>query len=154
MRTMLLSFKPHVYQKILNGQKIFEHRRTFPDESIMAYMYVSKPVCTITGIIYLGKRHRLKEWLDNFKDDLDAVCRIKEYLETVNYAMEISCFQETSEIPLSELRENVDRFVVPQMYYYLDGKPLLNYLQKNLVLKNTIIDHNFDEISSAQVCRH
>ena len=31
MRTMLMSFKPSVYENILNGTKIFEHRRSFPD---------------------------------------------------------------------------------------------------------------------------
>ena len=41
LRKMLLSFKPEVYEKIKSGEKIFEHRRNFPDEPIMAYMYVS-----------------------------------------------------------------------------------------------------------------
>lgn len=41
MRTMLLSFKPEWFDKIKEGNKIFEYRRTFPDEEIMAYMYVS-----------------------------------------------------------------------------------------------------------------
>ena len=57
MRKMLLSFRPEVYEKIKAGQKIFEHRRNFPDESVMAYMYVSSPVKAITGIVYLGKEH-------------------------------------------------------------------------------------------------
>lgn len=54
---MLLSFRPDVYEKIKSGLKIFEHRRNFPDEPIMAYMYVSSPVKAITGIVYLDKRH-------------------------------------------------------------------------------------------------
>ena len=41
MRTMLLSFKPEWYNRIKEGSKIFEYRRTFPDEEILAYMYVS-----------------------------------------------------------------------------------------------------------------
>lgn len=53
MRKMLLSFKPEVYEKIKAGTKIFEHRRNFPDEFIMAYMYVSAPVKAIIGIVYL-----------------------------------------------------------------------------------------------------
>ena len=40
MRTMLLSFKPEWYNRIKEGSKIFEYRRTFPDEEILAYMYV------------------------------------------------------------------------------------------------------------------
>lgn len=52
---MLLSFRPDVYEKIKSGVKIFEHRRNFPDEPIMAYMYVSSPMKAITGVVYLGK---------------------------------------------------------------------------------------------------
>ena len=54
MRKMLLSFRPDVYEKIKSGLKIFEHRRNFPDEPIMAYMYVSSPVKAITGVIESG----------------------------------------------------------------------------------------------------
>lgn len=61
LRKMLLSFKPEVYEKIKSEEKIFEHRRNFPDEPIMAYMYVSAPVKAITGIVYLGKRHLAKQ---------------------------------------------------------------------------------------------
>ena len=55
MRTMVMSFKPDVYERIACGQKIFEHRRTFPDETIKVYMYVSKPICAVMGILLLGK---------------------------------------------------------------------------------------------------
>lgn len=54
MRTMVMSFKPDVYERIACGQKIFEHRRTFPDETIKVYMYVSKPICAVMGILLLG----------------------------------------------------------------------------------------------------
>ena len=63
LRKMLLSFRPDVYEKIKSGVKIFEHRRNFPDEPIMAYMYVSSPVKAITGVVYLGKRHCLSDWM-------------------------------------------------------------------------------------------
>ena len=56
MRTMLLSFKPEWYNKIMDGSKLFEYRRTFPNEEIMAYMYVSSPVKMIVGRIHLGKK--------------------------------------------------------------------------------------------------
>ena len=47
----ILSFKPEVYEKIKSGKKKFEHRRNFPDEPIMAYMYVSAPIKAIKGIV-------------------------------------------------------------------------------------------------------
>jgi predicted transcriptional regulator len=151
---MLLSFKPEVYEKIKAGTKIFEHRRSFPNEPIMAYMYVSSPVCAITGILYLGKRHDLKDWEQEFVDDRDAIKRIQVYRKSYNYAMEILEFQETTSIPLKKLQADNERFVVPQMYYYLDDKPLLDYLKKSLTLREINIKHSFDKIISQQVCVH
>ncbi len=87
MRKMLLSFKPEVYEKIKSGKKKFEHRRNFPDEPIMAYMYVSAP---IKGIVYLGKRHLLSDWREEFENDKAAVVRIEKYQELYRYAMEIN----------------------------------------------------------------
>lgn len=154
MRTMLLSFKPHVYERIKSGEKIFEHRRSFPNEPIKAYMYVSSPVCAVTGILYLGKRHNLVDWRNEFVDDCEAVQRIENYMKKVNYAMEIECFQETTQIPLERLRRENEKFVCPQMYYYLDGTSLLDYIEKNLEEKEILLNHSFDKITSEMVCRH
>ena len=98
MRRMLLSFKPEVYEKIKSGKKKFEHRRNFPDEPIMAYMYVSAPIKAIKGIVYLRKRHLLSDWREEFKNDKEAIVRIEKYQELYRYAMEINEFQETTEI--------------------------------------------------------
>ena len=32
MRTMLMSLRDDVYRKVLSGEKIYEHRKVFPDE--------------------------------------------------------------------------------------------------------------------------
>jgi predicted transcriptional regulator len=152
MRKMLLSFKPEVYKKIKSGQKIFEHRRNFPDEPIMAYMYVSAPVKAITGIVYLGKRHLLSDWKEEFKDDENAVARIEKYQESYRYAMEIDVFQETTEISLENLRRDVPGFVAPQMYIYLDGTRLLEYVEARLVEKSINIKHTFDIIDLEEIC--
>lgn len=84
MRKMLLSFKPEVYEKIKSGKKKFEHRRNFPDEPIMAYMYVSAPIKAIKGIVYLGKRHLLSDWREEFKNDKAAVVRIENKIEKLD----------------------------------------------------------------------
>lgn len=154
MRTMLLSFKPKVYDNIICGKKIYEHRRFFPDEPIKAYMYVSSPVCAITGIVYLGKRHQLSDWEQQFSYDEDAIKRIKHYRESYRYVMEIDEFQETTKISLAQLRNDLDKFVAPQMYYYLDGTELLQYLESNLENKDINIKHSFDNIQSDQICRN
>ena len=154
MRKMLLSFKPEVYEKIKSGKKIFEHRRNFPDEPIMAYMYVSAPVKAITGIVYLGKRHLLSDWHEEFKDDKDAVARIEKYQESYRYAMEIDEFQETTEISLNDLRRDIPGFYAPQMYIYLDGTELVEYIENNINFLDKNIKHDFKEISSDMVCVH
>ena len=151
---MLLSFKPDVYDKIKAGVKIFEHRRNFPDEPIMAYMYVSAPVKAITGIVYLGKRHLLSDWKEEFKYDKDAVARIEEYEKSYRYVMEILEFQETSEISLDELRKNVPGFVAPQMYVYLNNTDLGQYIEKVIEYKEVNIKHNFDKINENLICIH
>lgn len=151
---MLLSFKPEVYEKVKSGKKIFEHRRNFPDEPIMAYMYVSSPVKAITGIIYLGKRHLLSDWKEEFKYDKDAVTRIEKYQESYRYAIEILEFQETTEISLKDLKLDVPGFVAPQMYIYLDGTELLDYIDKHIEMREIHLKHSFDEVKSEQICVH
>ena len=150
----LLSFKPEVYEKIKSGKKIFEHRRNFPDEPIMAYMYVSSPVKAVTGIVYLGKRHLLSDWREEFKNDKDAVARIEKYQESYRYAMEIDEFQETTEISLDDLRHAVPGFVAPQMYMYLDGTELLEYINKHIKIQKVHLIHSFNRIASEQICVH
>ena len=133
MRKMLLSFKPSVYDKIYAGIKIFEHRRNFPNEPIMAYMYVSKPVRAITGIVMLDNRHKLSDWENDFNTDSDAVARIQEYQKFYRYAM--------------------DGFVVPQSYIYLDNNPrLLKYIEERIIRNGLEIKHDFSNITSDQIC--
>ena len=149
---MLLSFKPEVYEKIKSGKKKFEHRRNFPDESIMAYMYVSAPIKAIKGIVYLGKRHLLSDWKEEFKNDKEAVVRIEKYQELYRYAMEIDEFQDTAEISLGDLRRDIPGFVAPQMYIYLDGTELLDYIENKIEKLDGYIVHDYSVIKSAEVC--
>lgn len=149
---MLLSFKPEVYEKIKSGKKKFEHRRNFPDEPIMAYMYVSAPIKAIKGIVYLGKRHLLSDWKEEFKNDKEAVVRIEKYQELYRYAMEIDEFQDTAEISLGDLRRDIPGFVAPQMYIYLDGTELLDYIENKIEKLDGYISHDYSVIKSAEVC--
>lgn len=152
MRKMLLSFKPEVYEKIKSGKKKFEHRRNFPDEPIMAYMYVSAPIKAIKGIVYLGKRHLLSDWKEEFKNDKEAVVCIEKYQELYRYAMEIDEFQDTAEISLGDLRRDIPGFVAPQMYIYLDGTELLDYIENKIEKLDGYIAHDYSVIKSAEVC--
>lgn len=68
--------------------------------------------------------------------------------------MEIQRFQNTNQISLSKVRETFPEFLIPQMYYYLDGTELLDYFETNLQPKGEIIVHEFKNISSDLICRH
>ena len=54
MRTILLSFKPKWFNKIISGEKIFEYRNAFADNEVLAYMYVSTPIKQVVGILHGG----------------------------------------------------------------------------------------------------
>ena len=153
MRTMLLSFKADVFERVLSGEKIYEHRKVFPDEPIEAYLYVSAPVKAIKGIMHLNNRIAIESWKQKYSYDENALERIDEYLQHHKYAMEISDFQNTTEITLNRLREDVPGFVVPQMYYFIDGSNLLDYLKENLTAEGDMIIHDFDDVPSNQICK-
>ena len=154
MIKMLISFKPYVYDKIKNGTKKFEYRTVFPDEPILAYMYVSTPIKAITGILVLSNKEYLLNWKEKYSYDKDAVVRIDEFMNHNKVVMQINEFYETNAIPLDILREDLDKFVVPQMYYYLDNTPLLEYIEKNISKTGLHIHNDFENITSDDVCRY
>lgn len=150
---MLLSFKADVYEKVIAGEKIYEHRKVFPDEPVLAYLYVSAPVKAIVGIMKLENKTSIESWKDKYSYDTDVVTRIDACLEHHKYAMEIAEFQETNSIALEKLRMDLPGFVVPQMYYYIDDSELLIYLKKNLRPIGKKIVHDFSNISSDSICK-
>lgn len=150
---MLLSFKEKVFEDIISGEKIYEHRKVFPNEPIKAYLYVSTPVCSIQGVLYLGKRIKIEDWIELYGDDIETRRRINDYLTRQKYAMEILEYHETNSVPLKDLRRDLERFVVPQMYYFLDGTELKKYLDKNLIETGKVIRHNFKNITEKDICR-
>lgn len=154
MKTMLLSFKPEWYEKIKNGSKIFEYRRTFTNEEVMAYMYVSQPMKQIVGKIHLGKRININEWKETYSDVPEVMERIEDYLSRHQYAMPILSFQMTNKIMLDELRMFNSEFVCPQMYYYLDNYPeLFEYIKEKAYDVGAPIKHDFSHISIDDICR-
>lgn len=153
MRTMLLSFKADVYQKVITGEKIYEHRKVFPDDPIKAYLYVSAPIKAVVGIMHLDNKIAIERWKEQYSYDEKAIERITKYLQHHRYAMEIVDFQDTNKIPLNQLRVDLPGFVVPQMYYFIDDTPLLEYLEQNLVPCGEKIVHGFSNVTSEQICK-
>lgn len=152
MRHMLLSFKAEVYHKVVSGEKIYEHRKNFPNETITAYLYVGKPIQSIVGIMHLSNREDLSTWLDKYAFDDMAVARIRKYLERYRYVMEITDYQHTNLLGIDEVKRYNPSFSIPYMYYYLDDTPLLKYLKENLHPEGEIIRHSFENITSDRIC--
>lgn len=151
---MLLSFKPEWFNKIKDGSKIFEYRRTFPDEEILAYMYVSSPMKKIVGKIHLGRKIDINTWKEQYKDDAEVCERIDDFLTRHTFAMPVLSFQMTDEIDLETLRQFKPDFVCPQMYYYLENYPdLFEFIKDKAVDIGELQVHSFDEISSEDICR-
>ena len=101
-----------------------------------------------------SKRHLLSDWREEFKNDKAAVVRIEKYQELYRYAMEINEFQETTEISLGALRRDVSGFVAPQMYIYLDGTELLDYIENKIENLDGCTVHDYSVIKSNEVCVH
>lgn len=156
MKKILLSMQPHWKEKIMSGEKILEYRTRFLDEEVIAYLYVSKPVCGIAGILHLGKKIYLEDWLEKYKDDLLIFQRIQDYMQRKNkVAMPVVSFQETETIYRTDLNEKLDKFVVPQSYYYLkEGSALTDFLSEKIILLGERKYNNFSENIDDDVCKN
>ena len=153
MKTILLSMQPYWFEKVYSGEKIYEYRNKFANEEVKAYIYVSKPVQAIKGILILGKRESLYEWREVYKNNVDVLKRINIYDKGKNrYAMQIKCVYHTSEISLAAIRKEFPEFIIPQSYYYIDNSDLLSHLNKSLVLED-VINSSFETISENEICR-
>lgn len=155
MRTMLLSLKPEVFELIRNGKKIFEYRHQFYTEPVGAYLYISKPIQKIVGYIEFDKRIELKDWKEIYKNNVEVSRRINDYLSrNYKYAMPINKFKMTTEISLSDLRNDLEKFIIPESYYYLDNFiELKEYIGKNIEFTNEVVENSFQTIQDEDICR-
>lgn len=155
MRTILLSLKPEIFELIRSGKKIFEYRHQFYTEPIGAYLYISKPIQKIVGYIEFDKRIELKDWKDKYKDNIEVSKRIDDYISrNYKYAKPINKFKMTTEIPLSDLKNNLEKFIIPESYYYLDNFiELKEYIEKNIVFTDEVVENNFRVVTDENICR-
>lgn len=153
MRTMLLSFSPRWYNDLSSGRKIYEHRKRFCKEPVVAYIYLGLPYRQIVAKVELGNPIKLSTWLSDYKDDIEAVSRIVDYMQRSNYAMPIKAFQRIDPIDAREMEEDIPGFRVPISYMFLDDKPaLMNYITSREKLVGDRIEHNFEHITSKDIC--
>ena len=153
MSTILLSFESDWFALLERGEKKFEYRKNFPQGKTTVYFYVSKPVMAITGIAEFDEREELMKWKDKYKDKSEQVVeRINDMLTDCRYAVPCLSFQPTNRIPLNQLRADLENFIVPRMYYYIDDLPLLDYLKSHLIPTDNLIVHDFSSISDNDIC--
>lgn len=152
--SILMSFQPKVYNKISNQIKIIDYRRRFPRDCSYAFMYVSKPIKAICGIIYFGNKHYLSDWKVKYFNNLELSEKIDFYSKKYNYGIEILGFQKIKPITLDELRDNVPNFFAPQSYILLKNNTILNeYIYNNIVYVDEKKENNISNIFPKHICR-
>ena len=155
MKKILLSFKPFWYEKIKSGEKIFEYRKRFCDEPVLAYMYVSRPVMAVTGIVLLDRRIDLDTWKVDFKDDELVYNRICDFRRRNKYAMPIREFIPTNAIELKEIQNCIPSFIAPQMYYCIkEATELFTLLEEKITEIGPRIVNSFDGNIRDEICKN
>ena len=154
MKNILLSMQPFWTEQIMSGTKIYEYRNKFANEPLIAYLYVSKPVQEISGIIKLGRRELVSDWYEQYKNDDVVRARIEEYQDRKNkYAMPVLSYQRTTGIKLETILQEHPDFLIPQSYYYLDELPLFDLIKSRLVPIEEERINDFSKALPDEVCR-
>jgi len=153
MRIVLMSFWPSIYDKIFAGEKIIEYRYRYCGEATFVYMYVSKPIKEIIGVLELAEKIDLNDWRSEYENNINVVARVDEYLKKYRYAMPVRSFQRIKGITLKGLRDNVNGFFAPQSYIYVDkNKTLQKYLEENTTPIGEKMTNNFDNAFPKHIC--
>ena len=155
MSTMLLSVEPNTFKQIKSGKKIFAYRKPSYTETTGAYLYISNPVQKIVGYIEFDEKIELKEWKEKYKDNEEISKRIDDYISrNYRYAMPINKFQMTTEISLKDLRKDLERFIIPESYYYLDDyAELKEYIENNIKYTDEVVENNFETVTDENICK-
>lgn len=153
MRTIILSFSAEWYPALVRGEKIFEHRKRFCKEPVIAYIYLGLPRRELVAIVELGKREELNEWLIKYSSDAMAIERITDFLTRNRYVMEVKSVQEIEPIDMRKMEHDIFGFRVPISYMFIDDKPeIFEYIKKNTRLVGEKKINNFINITSKDVC--
>ena len=60
----------------------------------------------------------------------------------------------TSEISLVDLKNYLNKFIIPESYYYLDNfTDLDKYIKSNIEFTGEIVENNFKVIDENDICR-
>ena len=117
-------------------------------------MYVTKPVQAIIGYAVFSARIPLSKWAEKYHNRPEILKRIHEYMTHRKYVAEIRSFSSIEPIPLKDINDSFEKFVIPQSYYYLDNFPeLFEYIKKRTIfLDHTEIKNEFIDIDESKIC--
>lgn len=126
---MILSLRPDPYARMIEGTKLHEFRRRFPDEATVAFLYLSAPVSAVVayaefGRPIIGTPEELaaiaeKDQADSFADTLDYLKGV-----TKGYALPLLSLRKIEPMPLAELRD-IFGFRPPLSYRRIEVDSLL-----------------------------
>lgn len=148
MKEIFLSFRPEYFKPLLYGIKKYEYRKRFCDEETKAYLYLSGKSRQVVGIMELGRPVRLDRTRENYLKYPETLKRVDKYIlnREVNAIpiMSLSLFEHP--ISLDEIREEIPRFMPPQMYFVLDNHPKLRSILDRQPLNEKLFIHNHKDI--------
>lgn len=152
LRKILLSFSPKYYEVLKNGNKVFEYRKRFCDEEVMAYIYIGRPIQKIVGVAKLGRRIDLDKWYREYSET-EIRKRIADFMTRNKYAMPIISFQEIEPIMISEIKKAFPKFYIPLSFRNLEpGDEISSYIESKQRFIGEIITHDFSTINPQNIC--
>lgn len=127
-KILFISIKPEFVEKIFNGTKTIELRKSAPKikNNTLIIIYSTSPVmsvigtCRVSNIISLNPEELWDKYNDKMGIDKK---RYSDYFEEKDIAVGIflkDVKKIDQVIPLSKLRANFDNFHPPQTYRYFD----------------------------------
>lgn len=92
MRTILLSVKPSVFERIRNGSKKIEYRSNFPEGDVCAFFYVSSSVQAITGFAIFDNRVSIDDLKAKYSYDMCTIEHLNKMQIKNRFAIPIKAF--------------------------------------------------------------
>lgn len=132
-RIVLMSLKEKPYRDIVCGRKLYEFRTRYTRDESVAFIYVTRDVKAVCGLVFfdrpiVGTDQEIAGLSENMNPG--SYSYMMDYFSKgTGFAIPVKKVLEITPVPLEQIRQEVDGFVVPQSWYYLDTEGKENLLQ-------------------------
>ena len=130
-KNIILSFHPDYFRPLLYGLKKYEYRKSFCNEPVRAYLYLTKPVSEFIGILELGKALHPQDLKALYVENQKILNRMDRCIENKERAIvpieSLQLFKEP--ISIKDINDMEFNFRVPRSFTYIDGKDILSFLE-------------------------